>query len=1619
MNVSKTDFFEKEESEIERLTPLIKVQKNLDAIELLKELLLNDTAPKDISVQQRNILKGYTGWGGCRDVFDRREKYANRMKTAKERMEKVLSREEYGSCEESSLTGFYTPESLIEPIIRRLDDFGFKDGSVLEPSAGIGSWLSGPEEICCWMNFHAVEKDVLTGQILRYLYPEASVQVCGFEVSNIQFESMDAIVGNIPFGDYQVSDPSYNAYNLLIHDYFMVKLTDVLKYGGIMAVITSTGTLDKRSTKARELMRAKGAEFIGAIRLPEGTFSGTKARGDLIFIKKSRNPCDDGEWLKSDGVKNSYFVEYPEMELSDISAFPDALALLDSSFDIEESESIYSEDGTVAETFPARPEDREYSHCIYNGKLGYIENRKIRIIEGLKPVTEKRIRGIVEIRDTLRELIDTMSDPYADSKRIRQLQETLNNQYDSFKSAYGVLNNRTNRSAFKKDIDSALILAIETENLKTETFEKSDVFTKRTVAPKPEPVEAETVQEALMLSLNHKGKLDINYIAALLKKSPGKVSQKLLQEGMIYIDPEKFRKTGRIDSESFVMKDRYLSGNVRRKFNIAKEVRDSVPDNIKVYFDANVRALEAVVPEYVHAEDIIFPMGANWISLEIYQKFAWETFLSRETRRQYGDGFIKIYYDPLSERYKVDGNPYACKRQAVEMDYGSSDFNGLKILEFALNGKVPVVMRKIEVGDRTKYERNQPASLVAQECLESLKKEFTRWILANKEVRDQLEQIFNDRFHSNRLRHFDGSMLEFPLKNPEIELTQIQQDAVARALFGGSMLLSFTVGLGKSFTYMASIMESKRLGICSKACVVVPKNLLLQTATEFYRLYPTATLLLAREEDFKKDNRERFLNKIAFGDFDAVILTREQFTKIPMSPEYIADNLRHEIMQHKEALESCDGNDRFTVANLQKRLQNLKTKLLRAVEKVSEHQDDKTLYFEQLGFNMIVVDEAHAYKNLPVVTGLSNISGVFTAACQRATDMEMKCSYIRNVRADMVEDENFEAGIIFVTGTPVSNSLSELYTMNKYLRPLLLKSYGVYHFDSWRKSFGEVVSALEIKPEGNGFQMKERFSRYINVPQLMEMIHQFIEIKDNSYASFKLPLMNRVNVETPQTDLIKNAIDEFTIRADAIRDGLVSNENDNMLKVLMDGRKLGVDPRLLDPNLPDDPDSKVNIVKNYVVKYYHECEDRRGTQVVFCDLGVPHADDSFSVYVDLKEKLVLAGIPREEIAFIHDAKNDKEQLEIYSKMNEGEYRILIGSTERCGTGANFQRRLYAMHNLDCPFRPSDLEQRVGRIVRNGNIFEDVYNNTYVANGSVDAFLYQTVERKARFIYQVLNATENIDQTLEGEGSEPLNYAQLKAIAIGNPLIKKKIELENEQLRLRTIKTEYDRKHQKAAGMVKKIPDWIEKAVNRLNSLKADITLAESFSANTIILGDETITDSNQALSAIGTLLMKYKNVRETDRYYFGEFRGLKMYITREQSIMGAGRMQIIFEGQGRYEVFAFANNFKATLRNIINYFVPNAKGADGKDAPNIYQNLHNVETRIAQMKKELAEYQESLKAGFPRLAEMKKIAVEIAEVTAQIDAMEEEKKESKGSEDSQKTSKNSHMDDEEKGEQVA
>ena len=1456
-------------------TPLERYYNNINAIRLLKKL---NSEHRLATPTEQVILSQYVGWGGLPQFFEQSNSHYNELKD-------LLTDSEYTSARESTLTAFYTPPTVISAVYKVLENMNFKNGNLLEPSCGIGNFIGMLPITMQDSKVYGVELDTISAGIAQQLYQKSSIAAQGFENVNIPDSFFDGVVGNVPFGDFKVVDKKYDKHNFLIHDYFFAKSLDKLRPGGVMALITSKGTMDKENSSVRKYI-AQRAELLGAIRLPNDTFkssAGTEVVSDILFLQKRDRLIDiEPDWVHLDtnenGIRmNSYFIQNPEMVLGEMKTVSGRFGqqvtcepytdsnladlLSDAIANIHGEISDYENDVATDEleedmSIPADTSVKNFSYSVVNDKLYFRENSRM-IPVTVSATAESRIKGLIIIRDCTRNLIELQADDYPEED-IKAAQELLNAKYDNFTEKYGLINSRANKSAFSDDSSFALVSALEILGDEGQLERKADIFFKRTIMPHKPITQVDTASEALAVSIGEKACIDMEYMQSLTGKEENELFNDL--KGVIFLNP--LYEDNNENLSKYFTADEYLSGNVREKLAIA---RNSA--KVDSHFNINVEALEKVQPEDLTASEISVRLGSTWLPVDIVQQFIYE-FLNTPG---YAKSSIIVHYSKYTGEWSIDGKSYDRSNVKAYNTYGSARINAYRIIEKTLNLKDVRIFDYVEdIDGNRKAVLNKKETAIAQSKQELIKQGFQDWVWSDPERRERLCKLYNEKFNSIRPREYDGSHIVFSGMNPEITLREHQRNAVAHILYGGNTLLAHAVGAGKTFEMVAAAQESKRLGLCNKSLFVVPNHLTEQWASEYLQLYPSANILVATKKDFETKNRKRFCGRIATGDYDAVIIGHSQFEKIPMSIERQRASLEQQENEITEGLAELKRNrgENFSI----KQLERAKKSIRQKIEKLNDQsRKDDVVTFEELGVDRIFVDESHYYKNLFLYTKMRNVGGIAQTEAQKSSDLFMKCRYLDEITGGR--------GTVFATGTPISNSMVELYTIQRYLQYDTLLKNDLQHFDSWASTFGETVTAIELTPEGTGYRAKTRFAKFFNLPELMSMFKEVADIRTADMLELPVPKANFHNIAVKPSEIQKEMVAQLAERAENVRKGNVDASVDNMLKITNDGRKLALDQRMLNDMLPDFEGSKINACVDNVYRIWNENSDKKSAQLIFCDLSTPKNDGVFSVYNDIRKKLIERGIPENQVKFIHEADTDVKKKELFQKVRKGEVRVLLGSTQKMGAGTNVQDRLIALHDVDCPWRPSDLEQRAGRIIRQGNSNPEVEIYRYVTEQTFDAYLYQLVEGKQKFASQIMTSkspvrsADDIDETA-------LSYAEIKMLATGNPYIKEKMDLDIQIQKLKMLKANYlSEKYNLEDKIIKFYPQKIASLANTIKALEQDLSTAKAHpkpvddSFVGMEINGEYISEKADAGKAI---LESCKQMNSSDPIKIGKYRGFDM-----------------------------------------------------------------------------------------------------------------------------------------------
>ena len=1537
-----------------------KFRNNMAAINLLHELEIENRLA---TPEEQEVLSRYVGWGGLSMAFD--EHNAAWAEEFKE-LYASLSPEEYRAAMESTLTAFYTPPVVIKAMYDVLDRLGFSQGNILEPSCGTGNFFGLLPESMQNSKLHGVEIDSLTGRIAKQLYQKANIAIEGFEKTNLPDDHFDVVLGNVPFGEIRVNDSRYNAQKFLIHDYFFAKALDKVRAGGVVMFITSKGTMDKASPEVRKYI-AQRAELLGAIRLPDNTFkanAGTEVTSDILILQKRDRVMDiEPDWVHLDtdenGVTmNRYFVEHPEMVLGEIkmenTRFGTFEPVCKARKDIPLSEllsnAVQRINGEIPEldnrvdeisdeqelSVPADPNVRNFSFTLVDGRVYFRENDRMQPAS-VSMTAENRIKGLIQIRDCVRKLIEYQTDDYPE-EMIRTEQENLNRLYDVYTAKYGLINSRGNYLAFASDESYFLLCSLEVLDDEGNFKRKADMFTKRTIKPHREVTSVETASEALALSIGEKARVDLPYMEQLTGKTQAELVQDL--QGVIF-------KVPNCEHVSYVAADEYLSGNVRNKLTVADLAAKNDPE-----LAVNVEALEKVIPKDLSAAEISVRLGATWIPQEDIQRFVMELL----TPSSYAAGRLKVRYTPINGDWFIENKSSDMGNVKADSTYGTKRASAYRIIEDTLNLRDTRIFDYVydEHGNK-KAVFNAKETTAAQAKQEVIKQAFQDWIWKDPERRNRLVRYYNDTFNSVRPREYDGSHITFGGISPEITLRPHQVNAIAHILYGGNTLLAHKVGAGKTFEMVAAAQESKRLGLCQKSMFVVPNHLVGQWASEYLRLYPSANILVTTKRDFETGNRKKFCGRIATGDYDAVIIGHSQFEKIPMSIGRQREQLEKQLDDIEHGIDDVQASkgEQFTVKQLMKTRKAIKTKL----EKLNDtKRKDTVIDFEQLGVDRLFIDESHFYKNLYLYTKMRNVGGIAQTEAQKSSDLFMKCRYLDEITGNR--------GTVFATGTPVSNSMVELYSVQRYLQYDTLAQNGLQHFDSWASTFGETVTALELAPEGMNYRAKTRFAKFYNLPELMQMFREVADIQTADMLKLPVPTVNYHNIKTKPSEIQTEMVASLAKRAEKVRARLVEPNIDNMLKITNDGRKLALDQRMIDPMLPDDPESKVNACVDNVYRIWEEHADTKATQLVFCDLSTPKNDGTFNVYDDMREKLIARGIPAEQIRFIHEATTNAQKKELFGKVRSGEVRVLFGSTPKMGAGTNVQDRLIAIHNLDCPWRPSDLEQRQGRIERQGNMFPEVEVYRYVTEQTFDAYLYQLVESKQKFISQIMTSKSPV-RSAEDVDEVALSFAEVKMLATGDARFKEKMDLDIQVSKLRVLKQSYLSEHYDLEDRVLKYyPQTIKEYEERIAGYENDAALVEQHKPQgedkfcPMTLKGMTYTEKADAGEMLLAICKDYPMSAATE---IGSYRGFRIEIYYD-TVNAHYCMNLCGKAKHKVDLGADALGNLTRIENELSKLPARLEAAKTKKAETIAQ----LETAKEEIKKPFA-FEDELKEKTERL----------------------------------------------------
>ena len=1573
----KIDYHIKDDS-IGEGTPKEKVRRNIDAIKLLKKL---EHENRFANKEEQEILSQYVGWGGLPDVFD--EKKTNWNEEYQE-LKGLLSDEEYKSARSSTLTSFYTPPIVIKAIYRTLQNMGVEQANILEPSCGIGNFLGMLPEEMQNSKLYGIELDSISGRIAKQLYQKADIKVEGYEKVDLPDSFFDVAIGNVPFGDFKLIDKRYDKNNFLIHDYFFAKTLDKIRPNGVIAFITSKGTMDKANPEVRKYI-AQRAELLGAIRLPDNTFTknaGTKVTADIIFLQKRESLTDimpDWVYLDKDenGISmNKYFVDNPEMILGKMEMVSTAYGY-DSTCKADENSNfqeqlnyaitnihgeiedniVENEIDDVDTSIPALPNIRNFSYAIIDNRLYFRENSRMILQDDLPLTNQNRIKGLIALREQVREVINYQMEDYSDED-IHFAQLKLNEVYDRFAKEYGIINSRANEKAFSNDGSYFLLCSLEKLDGEGNFISKADIFNKRTIKAKKQILSVDTPDEALILSIQNKAKVDLEYMQKLCNLDKDKIVECL--QGVIFKVPEYD------DIDNWVTADEYLSGNVREKLKIAEEFAKNDPS-----YNINVQKLKEVLPKDLTASEIGIKLGATWIPPEVIKEFIFELL---ETPG-YNRWDINVKYSNITAEWYIEGKSIDRDNVKAYSTYGTPRINAYKIIEQTLNLKdVKIFDTIIDEEGRKQRVLNKKETAIASSKQDTIKEAFLNWVWEEPERRNRLVKIYNEKFNSIRPREYDGSHIDFVGMNPEIKLRKHQLNAVAHILYGNNVLLAHEVGAGKTFEMVAGAMESKRLGLCNKSLFVVPNHIVEQFASEFLQLYPSANILVATKKDFETKNRKKFCSRIATGEYDAVIIGHSQFEKIPMSTERQIALLESQIedITNGIAQEKSNRGENYTIKQLEKTKKSLETRLAKLNKQ--ERKDD-VVTFEELGVDKLFVDEAHNYKNLFLYTKMRNVGGIAQTEAQKSTDLFMKCRYLDEITNGK--------GIVFATGTPVSNSMAELYTMQRYLQYDELKANDLEHFDNWASTFGETVTAIELAPEGTGYRAKTRFAKFHNLPELMSMFKEVADIQTAETLNLPTPEFENINVVVKPSEIQQEMVKKLGERAELIRSGAVDASKDNMLKITNEGRKLALDQRLINPLLPDAENSKVNSCADNIFKIWNESKDKKSTQLVFCDLSTPkdlkgyEKDEFTDVYNELKKKLIRKGIPADEIAFIHEAGTEAKKKELFGKVRQGEIRILMGSTQKMGAGTNVQDKLIATHHLDCAWKPSDLTQRNGRMIRQGNENKKVFVYSYVTEKTFDSYMYQLVEQKQKFISQIMTS-KTPARSMEDIDDKALTYGEIKALATGNPKILEKTTLDTEVSKLKLLKQEFmNQRYSLQDKVIKYFPELIARLNNKIGAMEEDIVKLNEYTKpnkdgfSPMKIDGILYTEKQDAGKKLLECIQNLKSMEEKN---IGEYRGFTMEVSFD----------------------SFTRNIKLKLKNKFSYSIDLGTDVNGNITrinnclENIAKDIPIERERLDNTKFQLENAKQEIQKEFPKEQELKEKLKKLDEINAELKINENE-----------------------------
>ena len=1548
-------------------------QKYARNIEAIRTLFRLEEEHRGATAEEQQVLSQYVGWGGLADAFD-----PGKDSWAKEyaELKGLLSEDEYAAARSSTLNAHYTSPTVIRGIYDAVERMGFRSGNILEPSMGVGNFFGMLPDTMQDSRLYGVELDSITGRIAKKLYPQADITVAGFETTDRR-DFYDLAVGNVPFGNYKVNDKAYNKLGFSIHNYFFAKAIDQVRPGGVVAFVTSRYTMDSKDSTARKHM-AERADLLGAIRLPNNAFkanAGTDVVSDIIFLQKRDRPADiEPAWVQlgktEDGFAiNQYFVDHPEMILGELTTestqygreeltvapiegavladqLAEAVQHIEGQYVEVEVETPDVADAEVErKTLPADPDVKNFSYAVVDGEVYYRENSIMTQVE-LSDNAKGRVAGMVELRQIVNELIDQQLD-FPDED-IKASQAKLNAAYDAFTAKYGLINDKKNARLFDDDSSYYLLCSLENLDENKQLKSKADMFTKRTIRPERTVTSVDTPSEALAVSIGEHGRVDLPYMAELLG-SPGDYERITTElQGVIFKDPSADADE---PEAGWQTADEYLSGNVRNKLRMAQLAAESHPE-----FKINVEALTKAQPKDLEASEIDIRLGATWLNPAIVQQFMMETF-QPPYRIRYNN-LIQVRYSPFTSEWRIGNKSAAGMYDIMSIEtYGTHRANAYKILEDTLNLRDCRIYDTIEEDGKERRVLNQKETMLAQQKQQAIKDTFAGWVWQDPQRRNLLVKQYNELFNSTRPREYDGSHIHFVGMNPEINLQEHQRNAVAHVLYGGNTLLAHEVGAGKSFEMAASAMESKRLGLCQKSLFVVPNHLTEQWASEFLRLYPNAKLLVTSKKDFEPANRKRFCARIATGDYDAVIIGHSQFEKIPLSAERQARIIEDQIEEIEKAIAEAkeQSGEHFTVKQMEKTRKTLEVKLKKLQ---STDRKDDVVTFEQLGVDRLFVDESQNYKNLYLYTKMRNVAGLSTSEAQKSSDMFGKCRYLDEVTGGR--------GVIFATGTPISNSMTEMYTLMRYLQYSTLQQKQLTHFDAWASTFGETTTAIELAPEGTGYRARTRFAKFFNLPELMNMFKEAADIKTSDQLHLPVPEAKFETVVVKPSEIQQDMVKSLSERAAEVHSGAVDPSVDNMLKITSDGRKTGLDQRLMNPLTPDDPDSKLNACVDNVLRIWNETKEDNLTQLIFCDMSTPKGDGSFNVYDDIRTKLLAAGVPESEVEFIHNADTEGKKADLFSKVRSGKVRVLLGSTAKMGAGTNVQTLLVAVHHLDVGWRPSDMTQRNGRIIRQGNKNKQVYVYNYVTEGTFDAYLWQTLENKQKFISQIMTSKSPM-RSCDDVDEQALSYAEVKALCAGDPRIREKMDLDVQVAKLKVLRSDYqNQKYRLEDKLLKHYPEEIQKAKNRIAALKNDAQIADAHPQDKENFCGMTIKGMvfDEKKAAGERLMLACKEMPNADMMLLGTYRGFELNIRFDSF---KNEHQIVLRGELSYPV-PLGDDPRGNivrLDNAIDNFADRI--ADAENAlQNLEQQKQAAEVEVA---KPFAQ-EEELQTKSARLAEL-------------------------------------------------